>query len=363
MLLLLLFLAAPGCAASSPYQLNAEAVEEYKQGHYPEAEAGFRRALEAWGQVAHPVERDRAVASLNLGTVLRIEGRYQDAQIFIDESLQQLEAAAGPDSLDVARAASGLAALYQAWGRPAAAEPLATRAARIFATHPGATESDRLNGQLLLASVYLDHKRNEAAEPLLAELRNRADSRALVRGYNDLAAAAIRRDDLDRAESLVRRSLEIAGRILPANDLLRAAALNNLAQICRFQQRYMEAEQHYHDAIAIWEVALGPRHPDTARGLLNLAALHHERGREGVAEDLYRRAAAIFHDAYGDGHELTLVARAELAEVLRAERRYSESERLTLSTLPVLETRFGTGDPRVIRALENYRRLLDQTRN
>ena len=74
------------------------------------------------------------------------------------------------------------------------------------------------------------------------------------------------------------------------------------------------------------------------------------------------RAAAIFADAYGDSHELTLIARAELAEVLRAERRYGESNDLSASTLPALETRLGAEDPRVVRAVANYRRLLTEAR-
>ena len=73
---------------------------------------------------------------------------------------------------------------------------------------------------------------------------------------------------------------------------------------------------------------------------------------------MIRSTSAIFSEALGEDHELALIARAELAEVLRAERRYSESKRLTLSALPALETRLGAGDPRVVRAAENYRRLL-----
>ena len=71
-----------------------------------------------------------------------------------------------------------------------------------------------------------------------------------------------------------------------------AGALNNLAQACRFQGKYLEAEKPYREAIAILEDALGAQHPDVARGLTNLAAFYHERGREAGAEDLYLRAAA-----------------------------------------------------------------------
>jgi tetratricopeptide (TPR) repeat protein len=252
--------------------------------------------------------------------------------------------------------------LYQAWGKPGDAEPAARRAWEIFSRESSATEEDHGCAALLLSAIYFDTGRRDAAEALLQELQLRGESRLVLRAYNDLGTVAIHRGDLESAESFVRRAAEMAPRVLPESHPLRAATLNNLAQIQRFQQRYLEAEQNYRQAIAIWEATLGPRHPDTAKGMLNLAALNHERGREAAAEELYRRAVSIFHDAYGDHHELTLIARAELAEVLRAERRFSESERLTLATLPALEDRLGPADPRVVRALGNYQRLVEETR-
>jgi len=99
-----------------------------------------------------------------------------------------------------------------------------------------------------------------------------------------------------------------------------------------------------------------------ARGLMNLAAFYHERGREAGAEELYREAAAIFDAAYGRDHLLALEARIELAEVLRSESRFSESERLSRAALDPLARTLGDHDPRVIRALANYARLLEETR-
>ena len=347
-----------GGGASSPYQLGFDAMEHYRHARYAEAEAGFRRTLDAWDHAGPQFARDRAIAVLNLGTVVRIQGRHAEARALLTEALLDLEKTSGRESLDAGRAASALAALYQASARPAEAEILASRACRIFARDPGATESDRSDAAVVLASVYIEQNRGAAAGELLTELLGRGESTLVLRAHNDLAAIAIRRGDLDMAEALLSRALEMAPRVLPEIHPTRAAALNNVAQVRRFQQRYLEAEQLYREALAIWEKALGPRHPDTARGMLNLAALHHERGREKAAEELYRRAASIFSEAYGEDHELALIARAELAEVLRAERRYSESKRLTLSALPALETRLGAGDPRVVRAAENYRRLL-----
>src|SRR6185436_9755845 len=118
---------------------------------------------------------------------------------------------------------------------------------------------------------------------------------------------------------------EMAHRVLPAQHRLTAVAFNNLAQSCRFQEKYLEAEVYYRRAIEIWEGTLGVAHPDLARGLMNLAAHYHERGRETGAEDLYVRAAGIFEAALGKDAPEALVVRNELADVLRAERRYTEA--------------------------------------
>jgi len=186
------------------------------------------------------------------------------------------------------------------------------------------------------------------------------DSQA-VTDSNNRAVLELRQNHLAEAESLACQALELARRVLPAKHPLAAVTLNNLAQVERFQQRYLEAETHYREAIAIWRESLGGAHPDTAKGLMNLAALYHDRGREGGAEDLYRQAAAIFESAYGKDNPLALVARNELGEVLRAEHRFTESEKLSQATLDPLEHLLGDRDPRVVRALANRARLLQET--
>jgi hypothetical protein len=90
---------------------------------------------------------------------------------------------------------------------------------------------------------------------------------------------------------------------------------------------------------------------------MNLAAFYHDRGREAGAEDLYLRAAAILEHAFGKSDPRPLAARNELADILRAERRYSESEKLGHTTLTALEKTLRPDDPRVVRAQSNYDHL------
>ena len=55
------------------------------------------------------------------------------------------------------------------------------------------------------------------------------------------------------------------------------------------------------------------------------------------------------------------MARNELADVLRAERRFTESEKLSRNTMAEMKAVIPEGDPRLSRALENYARLLAET--
>ncbi len=56
---------------------------------------------------------------------------------------------------------------------------------------------------------------------------------------------------------------------------------------------YPEAEPHYKRALAIFEKALGPEHPDVGRSLNNLAELLRETGRGAEANKMETRAKEI----------------------------------------------------------------------
>jgi tetratricopeptide (TPR) repeat protein len=181
--------------------------------------------------------------------------------------------------------------------------------------------------------------------------------------YTLLTTIAMGRGEYGEAEGFARRALYFARAALPAGHQSLATAWNNLAQACRFEGRYyLEAERGYREAIGIWEESLGPWHPDLAKGLINFAAFYHERGRETGAEVLYARAAEILEKTFGKDHVRALVVRNELADVLRGERRYTESDKLGRATLAALEKALRPGDPRLVQALRNRARLLRDTR-
>ena len=59
---------------------------------------------------------------------------------------------------------------------------------------------------------------------------------------------------------------------------------------------------YYQRALAIREEALGPKHPDVAQSLNNLALLSDSQGQYKKAEPLYQRSLAIWEKALGSEH-------------------------------------------------------------
>src|SRR5690349_11270222 len=291
-----LFLGLALCSAAAdptPIDLNAQAIQLFQQARYPEAEQAYRQALAGWDRMGPAAVASRAVTEGNLGTLFRVEGRYADAQPLLLDWLHESEAAAGPDSISVARASTSLAALFEAQVRLADAEAFALRADAILQRHADEQPAEFADNSRILASIWLDQGRYREGEELLRRLIPSLPERLAVGAYNDLAASALRQGQISQAEPLAMQAVELARRVLPGHPLL-ATAINNLAQIERFQQRYEEAEKHYREAIETWKHALGSAHPDVAKGWMNLAALYHERGREAGAEDLYRQSVRVF---------------------------------------------------------------------
>jgi hypothetical protein len=68
-----------------------------------------------------------------------------------------------------------------------------------------------------------------------------------------------------------------------------------------------------------------------------------------------------FTFALGKDHPQVLVARIDLADVLRAEHRYTDSEKLGRTTLAAMQKAFEPHDARLVQALRNRARLLSET--
>jgi tetratricopeptide (TPR) repeat protein len=308
--------------------------------------SGSATAADSAARLPDPIQLN------NQGVEMAAQARYAEAEGFYRQALERF----APSTPDAGHVLDNLAALYLAKGDTAQAESGALRAGAMLG------ETDRTGNRVLLATIYVEERRFAEARTLLEPALPGASGQLEFTLNATLAAAALGEEELERAQEFCQRALEIAATALGPNHPGLASVWNNLGQVYRFQGRYLEAETSYRKAIEIWTAARGPAHPLVARGLLNLAAFEHERGRERAAEELYGRAAGILDRTIGTDALQTLIARNELGDVLRAEGRHVASEQCSRATLPAIQKLLPESDPRVLRALANYARLLAATK-
>lgn len=121
-------------------------------------------------------------------------------------------------------------------------------------------------------------------------------------------------------------------------ELAEAARLLKEAGFYLFQRsRYAEAGPLCEQAVAIWERALGPEHPDVAWSLLSLAGLYRVQSRYPEAEVLFRRTLAIWEKARGPEHPDVAHSLGGLALLYYDEGRYAEAEPLYRRAVAIRE--------------------------
>jgi Flp pilus assembly protein TadD len=77
-----------------------------------------------------------------------------------------------------------------------------------------------------------------------------------------------------------------------------------------------EAERLYRRALDIKERLLGPEHPEVGTTLNNLAVVYRRRGRLEEAEALYRRAIDILSETVEPSHPALAASRGNLSKIL-----------------------------------------------
>ncbi|CAM9964931.1 unnamed protein product [Ectocarpus fasciculatus] len=217
-------------------------------GQYDQAEEGLRQQLSEAENDKQGVEDDdsnesrRALlgvntARSNLGSVLREQGKYIEADRLCLGDIEMGEDTLGPDHPDVAIRLNNRAELLRAQGNFDEAEPLYVRAIAI--------------GEKVLGKEHPD----------------------LATWLNNLAGLLHKQGRFNEAEPLFERCLAIREKALGLRHPAVATVLNCQAGLLTAQGKYYEAGRLYMRSLAIREEALGPDHPAVAAVLNNRADL------------------------------------------------------------------------------------------
>ncbi|HEU0175875.1 MAG TPA: tetratricopeptide repeat protein, partial [Blastocatellia bacterium] len=192
------------------------------------------------------------------------------------------------------------------------------------------------------------------------EIRERvlgANHLEVAQALNDLAAVYYAKGAYAKVGPLFRRALDIKEKALGPEHPEVARTLNNLAIFYFYSSDYSRAESLFERALTLKEKALGPDHPDVALASNNLALVYYERGDDLKAEPLYRRALSIWEKALGPEHPKVSYALLNLAKLYQDKGDYAEAEPLLRRALTIDEKALGPDHPDVAFTLNNLAAL------
>ncbi|NEQ43042.1 MAG: CHAT domain-containing protein [Leptolyngbya sp. SIOISBB] len=327
-------------------------------GRYGEAEILYQRTLEISEQ-AYGDDPDNILDSLDgLASFYASLGRYREA---VSLYLRALEIAEQfySDNLTTFSYLSNLARQYQSLRRYEEAETLYLRA--LENAEQRSRDDDIAYSLNNLAGLYQAMGRYEEAETLYRRSLEFDDTNSTIYSLNNLAWLYQTMRRYDEAETLYWRALEILEQELGAEHIDVAYSFHDLAQLYQSAGRYDEAESRYRQALALREQKLGSDHPRVADSLNALAWLHQSRGRYDKAEPLYRQALEIREQALGPGHRDTAASLDNLAELYRFLGRDVEAEPLYRRAIESFEQALGPDHPETGASLNNLALLYQST--
>ncbi len=168
-----------------------------------------------------------------------------------------------------------------------------------------------------------------------------AESLAYAGALDRLARLYLYQNRWTDAEPLYKQALGIREKVLGSDHPDVASSMFSLAKVYSSEGRGSEAEPLYQRGLAIAERALGPDHPLVAQGLNNLGLLYWGQGRFAEAEPLQKRGLAIREKAHGPDHPAVGNSLNNLAEMYTALGRYAEAEPLSKRALAIRRKRWG----------------------
>ncbi|WNG32081.1 tetratricopeptide repeat protein [Cystobacter fuscus] len=116
---------------------------------------------------------------------------------------------------------------------------------------------------------------------------------------------------------------------------------------------FARAEPLFQRALEIREAALGKDHPDVADSLNALGKLYSDQGLYDRAEPLLQRALEIRETALGENHLDVAMTLNNLANLYREQGLYARAEPLYRRTLAIRESALGANAPLVARSINN----------
>jgi tetratricopeptide (TPR) repeat protein len=284
-----------------------------------------------------PVHPRLALALKDLGRVLQMRGRYDEADATLQRALTMQEQMLGPNHDDVSVTLTFMGESCFAQGNYRRAKKVLIRAVAIAELHvvPEKYPNTFLSALHYLCCVYLRLEEYVRAQPIaerqlaLVEQFKGPHHPQVGAALNNVAACLKGQGKLSEALSMYERVLAITERVHGSNHTDVATTLSNVGNLYREQGDHRRAKGVLERALVIDERALGPQHLDVANTLGHLANCCHMAGDLAQAKSLLERALAIYDTQLGRTHPNTAKILASLATLATQTGRPRQAAALT----------------------------------
>lgn len=199
-------------------------------------------------------------------------------------------------------------------------EMVASAAARVDATLTNQPEIEAEVREIMASTsrhlaLFNDALRHAERARVLREQLSGVGHPDTLPALQEIALASLELGHADRAGDLLRRSLDISGKLSTPEDPRHLRTLVDLARVETAQGTYADAEQRLASVLTLQTRTLGPTNADTLRTQRAQAAVWQAQARYEQAENALERVIAIYrryfpHDApekFQTGSELAVV--------------------------------------------------------
>jgi serine/threonine-protein kinase len=232
-------------------------------------------------------------------------GRYREALV---EALAVLDESKGVNYLPIQAQAMYLTArMRRRVGDTAAAEALLRELIPLAARVKDDVLVARAWAELLWSMGYVEARHDEALAlslPAQAAVERTGDDLLRADLWLTLGAILYSKGEYGRAAEYETRALDAQESALGPKHPDVAQALNNLAASLGDMDDHQAARPLLERALAIRTELLGPKHPLVAQSMTNLAHTLAELGELAAARDLHERALVVFEESLGPAHWL-----------------------------------------------------------
>jgi non-specific serine/threonine protein kinase/serine/threonine-protein kinase len=297
--------------------------------------------LERAGKAALRESDPRIAGSIEymLGTQYAVLGLPQRAEPHMQRSLEIRTKAFGAQDFDTLRSLSQLGWVMQLGGRLQEAAGVLRRALDAQRATLGNDHPSTLSSMTLLASVDWELGRYAEAKRLdieALEARRRAlgpDHWLTLQTMNALSSVYASEGDLKAAERILRELADIQQRSFAPDSVTSLRTMNNLGDVLCAQGRWAEGREYFLKALDGRRRVLGSENPTTLMSMGNVGNAYEGEGRFANARQILEEALSVKRKVLGPDHNITLDSAYHLAHAYNGERRFAEAETLARETL------------------------------